>query len=396
VTGDRSPSDLTPAGALIFGQMNRNATFTFKTGKDSDELVALAGQTHFRPSPKIYGSNVLINGIRVPYVYPRTEEIEDVTDVVDDLDRLGHPIDYPLPLTLFKENAPGAPRASPARYPYEVARLGGYEGEIRFPFRSDPLIGVPGRQTVGKRGYRLTADDVKDIISNVAERAHRTRAGIRLPIGTAMKIFITVVGNPQRNGEIPPILGIYRTGEATVFSLDVSAQKARTALFFSNRQLAMSSRSVGFLAQRFFPPGLDGREPGPLFGFQEAVSLRRNLAFPAKFAQQVPGIPAPFAPVFIFRDNPFLPIQVGPTLIGFPGNTNVPNGITIFPGGFPLYRNGELVGAVGVSGDGVDQDDLACSSGTQDFLPDPNIRADTYSYHGARLPYVKFPRDPEQ
>jgi len=33
------------------------------------------------------------------------------------------------------------------------------------------------------------------------------------------------------------------------------------------------------------------------------------------------------------------------------------NGFTIFPGGIPLYKNGILVGAIGVSGDGVDQDD---------------------------------------
>jgi hypothetical protein len=30
----------------------------------------------------------------------------------------------------------------------------------------------------------------------------------------------------------------------------------------------------------------------------------------------------------------------------------------IFPGGTPLYRNGVLIGAIGVSGDGVDQDDM--------------------------------------
>ena len=44
-------------------------------------------------------------------------------------------------------------------------------------------------------------------------------------------------------------VGIFRTGEATMFSWDVSAQKARTAVFFSNSQLAQSSRTVGFLAQ---------------------------------------------------------------------------------------------------------------------------------------------------
>ena len=42
--------------------------------------------------------------------------------------------------------------------------------------------------------------------------------------------------------------------------------------FFSNSQLAMCSRTVGFLAQKFFPPGIDGREHGPYFGFQEAVT----------------------------------------------------------------------------------------------------------------------------
>ncbi|MCD6044221.1 MAG: hypothetical protein K0R40_3824, partial [Burkholderiales bacterium] len=40
------------------------------------------------------------------------------------------------------------------------------------------------------------------------------------------------------------------------------------------------------------------------------------------------------------------------------GLARAPNGIQIFPGGFPIYRGTTLVGAIGVSGDGVDQDDL--------------------------------------
>src|SRR4029079_3000409 len=70
------------------------------------------------------------------------------------------------------------------------------------------------------------------------------------------------------------------------------------------------------------------------------------------------------------------------------------NGITIFPGGFPLYRNGQLIGASGISGDGVDQDDIVGVAGTHDFLAPFNIRADQFAYLGARLPYAKFPRDP--
>jgi hypothetical protein len=73
---------------------------------------------------------------------------------------------------------------------------------------------------------------------------------------------------------------------------------------------------------------------------------------------------------------------------------NLPNGITIFPGGFPLYRNGVLIGAIGVSGDGIDQDDIIAASGTVNFLPPTSIRADQIIFRGTRLPYAKFPRNP--
>jgi hypothetical protein len=75
-------------------------------------------------------------------------------------------------------------------------------------------------------------------------------------------------------------------------------------------------------------------------------------------------------------------------------NPNLPNGITIFPGGFPLYRNGVIVGAIGVSGDGIDQDDIIAASGASVFLPPVPIRADQTQYRGARLPFAKFPRNP--
>ena len=75
-------------------------------------------------------------------------------------------------------------------------------------------------------------------------------------------------------------------------------------------------------------------------------------------------------------------------------NPALPNGLTIFPGGFPLYRNGQLIGAIGVSGDGVDQDDLIGAAGTVNFLPSTAIKADQIIYRGTRLPYAKFPRNP--
>jgi hypothetical protein len=52
------------------------------------------------------------------------------------------------------------------------------------------------------------------------------------------------------------------------------------------------------------------------------------------------------------------------------------------------------VGAIGISGDGVDQDDIVGASGTHDFLAPNAIRSDQFNFRGTRLPYAKFPRDP--
>ena len=73
---------------------------------------------------------------------------------------------------------------------------------------------------------------------------------------------------------------------------------------------------------------------------------------------------------------------------------NLPNGIQIFPGSVPLYKNGELVGAIGISGDGVEQDDLIAASGANGFEPPAAIRADQVIVRGTRLPFLKFPRSP--
>ena len=216
------------------------------------------------------------------------------------------------------------------------------------------------RRTMALAEARWSAAEVRQSLGNAAARTLVTRAGIRLPAGVPMQVFITVVNNPNQPGQAPAVLGTFRTPDATVFSWDVAAQKARTALFFSSNTRAYSARTVGFLAQSNYPPGLQNQAPGPFNGLQERFSL---------------------------------PVLVGPTAGAV--NGNLPNGITIFPGGFPLYRNGVLIGAIGVSGDGIEQDDLVAAAGTVGFQPDIAIRADTFTYLGARLPYAKFPRDSE-
>ena len=59
-----------------------------------------------------------------------------------------------------------------------------------------------------------------------------------------------------------------------------------------------------------------------------------------------------------------------------------------------LYKNGQLVGALGVSGDGVEQNDLIAFEGGAGFEPPPELRIDNFEFDGVKLPYLKFPETP--
>ncbi len=73
------------------------------------------------------------------------------------------------------------------------------------------------------------------------------------------------------------------------------------------------------------------------------------------------------------------------------------NGIVFFPGSTAVYLNNDpskLVGGFGVSGDGVDQDDVVTVAGQLGFAAPDSVRADTFIVGGVRLPYQKFNRNP--
>ena len=69
----------------------------------------------------------------------------------------------------------------------------------------------------------------------------------------------------------------------------------------------------------------------------------------------------------------------------------------IFPGVLPLYKNGVPTGggAVGIGGDGVDQDDIISAGGGSRLLacPGKSVRI-KYSVRGVRLPLLEIPRGP--
>ncbi len=211
----------------------------------------------------------------------------------------------------------------------------------------------------------LSTVDVKLILDNAEATANTTRAAIRLPLGSKAKMVIAVA---DLDGTI---IGLRRMPDSTIFSIDVAASKARNMVYFNSTArtaadlngvpmgTAVTNRTISFGSQPLYPPGIDGSSAGPFFNL-----YTMDLANPCTQGFQS-------------------------------GAANVnKSGIVFFPGSAGLFRSGALVGGLGVSGDGVDQDDYVTNAGTKGFEAPAGIRADQFMDQGVRLPYFKFPRNP--
>jgi uncharacterized protein GlcG (DUF336 family) len=314
--------------------------------------------------------------------------------------------------------------------------------------RYPPIAGTDGA-SLG--GAVLTQNEVQTLLEAAFDTAEHTRAQIRRPLGSPARVTISLV---DTQGEI---LGIVRTRDAPVFGTDVSLQKARTAAFMSSTSaaaflatlpdakylttsdtsvavtrsivvnnyagalrtflgsgtaladgIAYSARANGNLSRPLFPDGIDDEGPGPLSkpagewspfstGLQLDVAINAIL----QHVLFVAGVPVPdvvpgCAGVQLANDLS----SVGQTIAG----VRLGNGLQIFPGGVPIYRGSTLVGALGVSGDGVDQDDMIAFLGVDlgaRFFPGAGLgnapagsRADTVIAQGVRLRYVQCPQAP--
>ena len=290
----------------------------------------------------------------------------------------------------------------------------------------------------------MTAAEVRSILSSALRVANRSRAQIRRPLDTPARVSITVVDS---RGEI---LGLVRTRDAPVFGIDVSVQKARGAAFLSSsaaaQQLsalppavyldrvlvrlreeslgqyvttmrvflglpnalsdgatAFSARAIGNLARPNYPDGVDGNPFGPLSrapgqwsplntGLQMDLVHNAVIQHVAFVRGLTPDTPRNCSGVSGF-DRGF-------TVSG--AVRGLANGIQIFPGAVPIYRGEQLIGAIGVSGDGVDQDDMiaflgVARSGLTGAAPQnapSNRRSDQLVPSGARLRYVSCPQAP--
>ena len=244
-------------------------------------------------------------------------------------------------------------------------------------------------------GDGITKADVEFIVANSIAQSNLTRAAIRLPLGSRAKFVFAVT---DRMGNV---VGLYREPDATVFSIDVAVAKARNVMYYADpSQLqpidqlagvpagtAFTNRTFRYLGLPRFPEGIDGAPPGPFsqlnddpFGTSRTTGLQVGPPLPASAYQSVVGYDS-FNPGTNFHQT---------------GNILNQNGIVFFPGSAPLYRAGLLAGGFGVSGDGVDQDDVTTIAGQTGFdVPATILRADQVYVRGIHLPYQKTNRNPE-
>ncbi len=223
-----------------------------------------------------------------------------------------------------------------------------------------PPEGLLAGPSAGSGG--LSQTDVQTIIDQAVATAKATHAALRLPQSSRTRMTIAVA---DLDGTI---LGLHRMPDGTMFSADVAVAKARNVIWFSSAGnvdlpgipagTAVTNRTIGFGSQPLFPSGIDGTAPGPFF------------------------------PLYLFDTaNPC-------TQGSDAAHQQNQSGIVFFPGSLPLYKNGVLVGGLGVSGDGVDEDDYVTNGGATGFLPPQAIDADNVVIDGVRMPFLKFPRNP--
>jgi len=169
----------------------------------------------------------------------------------------------------------------------------------------------------------LSADEITKILDQAEAQAKKEESLLRVNAEGKKQMTRMHIVVVDRGGRL---VGQRSMADAWLGSIAIAKSKAFTALCFSSNENALTTRTLGALTQ----PG------GPLWNI---------------------------------------------------GNSNRQDGLIEFPGGVPLYRNGELVGGIGVSGDVVDADEHVAVAGAHGFEAPTAIRIDTVLNNGA--PYTK-------
>lgn len=299
--------------------------------------------------------------------------------------------------------------------------------------RFAPRAGTDGALLMGAP---MSENEARVLMQQALAVANEARAQIRRPLNSQARVTISIV---DTQGEV---LAMARTRDAPVFGADVSLQKARTAALFSSRTaaqffnsittppnylqgldfvpqpllssyvdnaqafidpnaltdgIAFTDRAGGNLSRPFYPDGIEANGPGPFSKrfdngdwsvFSTGLQLDmviNNVLTHVVFAT---GLSATDAPQNCVNDVT---------------SPRAANGIQIFPGSVPVYRGEELIGGIGVSGDGIDQDDMISFLGLHRAGLELGgsignapleMRADQLTPQGTRLRYVQCPQAP--
>ena len=351
---------------------------------DSDERIALAGTVGFEAPLTVRANRISLDGTLLRYTDADYADLGAVSGAtyaatVPALGNLVPVIGYfPVaaiqPGAIYGTEASGVRRALAAEFSDNDAFvLSDGAGTNRYPLR--------GGTDAAEVGTAISALEAQRILEQAFAVMARARAQIRQPLDSLAQVTISVVDTRGA------VLGIVRSPDAPLFGVDVSLQKARSAMFFSHGdagtqlltdpsadvrafvpgtrtfladpaaltgRTAISDRAIGNLSRPYFPDGEVARPNGPLSrsiakwspfstGLQSALVLT-NLAQHLNFVTGASGSDTPARCSFL-------------TDVAA-GQNRLQNGLQIFPGAVPIYRGNTLVGAVGVSGDGIDQDDM--------------------------------------
>lgn len=399
--------------------------------RDNEEAIALAGIQGFMPPAAIRAEMINVDGTSLRFtdmtpadLSPLQNNFAAINGTAGALVAVtGYNNNTIRAGTTYGTEASGvrAAKASEFTNPDAFVLTDG-NGNSRFPIRG----GTDG----GTIAQPLTAGEVRAIMEEAFAVLSRSRAQIRRPLDSHMQATISLV---DTHGAV---LGIVRSPDGPLFGTDVSLQKARTATFFSNplaaQQMlatpgnipsyvqrvrdflgapnaltgthAFADRSGGNLSRPYFPDGEVAQIPGPLSVISSglfspfAVGLQTDLVA-GNIVQHV---------TYVANGGATADTPVGCSGVpeAAPGQRRLANGIQIFPGSVPIYRGGQLVGGIGVSGDGIDQDDMVSFLGLHNGglrtgtvgNAAPAIRADRIEVNVqgriVRLRYVSCPFAP--
>ena len=416
---------------------------------DDDEVVALAGSTGYQAPPALDADNIAVNGLTLQYTDATSANFAAPVAATGTF--------TPLPVPgFFAGPAPGHTAIAGLTYGSSDGASGiapdGALGPMLYPGTTNTsyvftdgaghVLYAPTNGLV-PAGQAITAAEAQALMTSALNVAYSARAAIRIPTNTFAQVTVTIV---DYDGNV---VAQARTPDAPIFGADVSRQKARTAVFFSRPdtatridnitipasntsatfaqyitdsnsllgssapafqgQWAWSEVSIGDLSRPFYPDGIQGSTSTPLNYGPLSLPINRWSIFSTGI--QLDLIAPDILNVVGGGATPAAGCGTGGALgAGLPagsgGKTQLADGMQIFSGGFPIYRGNVLVGGIGVSGDGIQQDSLISFLGLQDFSEPTagltslsnaplNIRSDNLNPEAAgNLRYANCPAAP--